>query len=587
MENNKYNFKLDTEHQNSLSLILETIKPNTTVLEFGPANGRLTQYMKEEMNCTIYFVEIDPIAAKDAAHYAEDYIVGDIERFEWVERFQHVKFDHIIFADVLEHLYQPKEVLKIAKTLLNKSGTISISIPNVAHNSIVIDLLQGKFNYNRTGLLDNTHIRFFTYTSLIDMFKEIQLTPVQKMATRARVGENEIDNHYEELPRAMAKQLKSLDYAEIYQYVFELKENINNENIETQNLIYPQLDYYFAQLYIEQDGHITEDGSIKVPVVNQNNISFDLSQYGNVNKLRFDPINTSCLFRLISIEAIMTTGEHQVIHPVISNADFINGTDYFFLSQDPSFIIELPESSRVSNVNVHYELIDYDFEPQLVDFFNKNKEMNSGHRVLNEHIAYLEERHNLLLKSLSWRLTKPLRAISNRLKPTTAAPYQIILHHPSINLQIEDARADGEKLVVNGWCFHDQSHEMHVESTLPHHLRRVERNDLVFRYRDEYEHLTSSVGFTLTIEQFKLREQVEVKFCFKGSNDYNVVMFNVPSLLNNQKEANKKRIRRLFNIKNFINMLKFMKKNGVIQTSKRTFQFITGKIHQPYDAFDG
>ena len=63
----KYDCELNLEDRNSLSVLVGKVKPNSLVLEFGPANGRMTKYMKERLNCKVYAVEIDEDAAKDAA----------------------------------------------------------------------------------------------------------------------------------------------------------------------------------------------------------------------------------------------------------------------------------------------------------------------------------------------------------------------------------------------------------------------------------------------------------------------------------------------------------------------------------------
>ena len=114
----KYDFDIDLETKNSLSIIINRIKPNSMVLEFGPANGRMTRYLKEVLNCKVYAVEIDKEAAKDAKRYCEKILVDDVEKYTWLEVYKDLEFDYIVFADVLEHLYYPEKVLKESKLLL-------------------------------------------------------------------------------------------------------------------------------------------------------------------------------------------------------------------------------------------------------------------------------------------------------------------------------------------------------------------------------------------------------------------------------------------------------------------------------------
>ena len=83
MNISKYNFDLKIEERDSLSIIISKIDPNSNILEFGPANGRMSKYLNEKLNCNVYGVEIDINAAKDASKYCERVIVGDIENYTW------------------------------------------------------------------------------------------------------------------------------------------------------------------------------------------------------------------------------------------------------------------------------------------------------------------------------------------------------------------------------------------------------------------------------------------------------------------------------------------------------------------------
>ena len=93
----KYNFDLELVNNNSLLLMLEQIKRNSVILEFGPANGRLTKYLKQQLNCDVYLAEIDEEAGKEALQYGKDLVVGDVENMEWFDRYGDLRFDYILF----------------------------------------------------------------------------------------------------------------------------------------------------------------------------------------------------------------------------------------------------------------------------------------------------------------------------------------------------------------------------------------------------------------------------------------------------------------------------------------------------------
>lgn len=218
----KYDIDLDLSTKNSLSAIIDRVKIGSKVLEFGPSHGRLTRFLKEYMECEIFCVEIDDEAAQEAAQYAQKMIVGDIESLLWESEIVGQQFDYIIFADVLEHLRNPAKILKTVQKYLKESGSVLISIPNVAHASILIDLLQDKFIYRSVGLLDNTHIKLFTKTTLDTMIEECGLYTLYETSIVKEPEATEFNNSYNDLPSGVASYLRSKPYGVSYQFIMEL-----------------------------------------------------------------------------------------------------------------------------------------------------------------------------------------------------------------------------------------------------------------------------------------------------------------------------------------------------------------------------
>ena len=96
----------------------------------------------------------------------------DLEKVSLAEHFPSAAYDAIVCADVLEHLREPGRVLDQLPALLAPSGRLLISIPNVGYAGVVAGLLCGEFKYRPTGLLDETHLRFFTRSTLLDLLAE-------------------------------------------------------------------------------------------------------------------------------------------------------------------------------------------------------------------------------------------------------------------------------------------------------------------------------------------------------------------------------------------------------------------------------
>lgn len=151
------------------------------VLEVGTATGYLSLEMTKA-DCSVTGIELDPEMAEIAREHCAEMIVGDIEVMDIREL---GCYDAIICADVLEHLRNPGDVLKRLCELLNPGGKILISLPNIAHVWVRLGLLFGCFNYARSGILDETHLRFFTLRSSKKLITDSGLEIVDVAVTPA------------------------------------------------------------------------------------------------------------------------------------------------------------------------------------------------------------------------------------------------------------------------------------------------------------------------------------------------------------------------------------------------------------------
>ncbi|NCC60278.1 MAG: methyltransferase domain-containing protein [Verrucomicrobiae bacterium] len=167
----------------SLAAVNKYIVNNCKILEFGSAGGYFTRYLREERDAVVDIVEIDHACARRAGAFARDLSIGDIENYTWKSEFFGRKYDYILFADVLEHLRDPWRVLKEATDMLQDGGKIIISVPNIAHVQVLACLYNDDFSYGEYGILDKTHLRFFTETTFRQMILEsglhiVDLVPV-------------------------------------------------------------------------------------------------------------------------------------------------------------------------------------------------------------------------------------------------------------------------------------------------------------------------------------------------------------------------------------------------------------------------
>lgn len=156
-------------NMNLANLIEEEKAAPIRVLEIGCDLGATLLDIKNKYpNSQLYGLEINEPAAEIAGHLAK-VVVGNIEDKEIP--FEGT-FDYILFGDVLEHLRDPQGVLRYCKEKLSEHGAVVACIPNLMNIAVMRQLINGRFQYQDTGLLDRSHIHFFTYYQIILMFQE-------------------------------------------------------------------------------------------------------------------------------------------------------------------------------------------------------------------------------------------------------------------------------------------------------------------------------------------------------------------------------------------------------------------------------
>ncbi len=159
----------DTPRIDLLNLIAETPE---RVLEIGCGAGATGLAFKQKFR-DIEFIGLEPEekAAQIAQTRLDKVIVSDIEKVQ-LDSLGLMKeyFDLIICADVLEHLYDPWKTIFTLRDYLKPDGKMLASIPNIQNIDIINNLLGGHWTYSKYGLLDATHIRFFTLNEIIKMF---------------------------------------------------------------------------------------------------------------------------------------------------------------------------------------------------------------------------------------------------------------------------------------------------------------------------------------------------------------------------------------------------------------------------------
>ena len=142
------------------------------VLDVGCGVGNLGAALKLERDVEAHGLELFPDAAADARRRLDSVVVGDLDRLEELP-FADGFFDCMLFGDVLEHLCDPARALRMLRRYVADDGTLVCSIPNVGHWSVLAMVLgHGRWKYEERGLLDRTHVRFFTIAEIVELLAE-------------------------------------------------------------------------------------------------------------------------------------------------------------------------------------------------------------------------------------------------------------------------------------------------------------------------------------------------------------------------------------------------------------------------------
>jgi 2-polyprenyl-3-methyl-5-hydroxy-6-metoxy-1,4-benzoquinol methylase len=181
----------DSYYQNARPEIVNLV-PNsaTKILELGCGAGHTGAAVKCRQKAHVTGIEMEATAALVAAKCLDQVWQEDIDSFEfpWEEE----SFDCIIAGDILEHLRDPWRVLRHAYRLLTPNGVIVVSIPNVGFFDIIHSLLTGRFDYEDAGLLDRTHLRFFTRSTFTEALLKAGFTLLSATPIFVTPGANEI-----------------------------------------------------------------------------------------------------------------------------------------------------------------------------------------------------------------------------------------------------------------------------------------------------------------------------------------------------------------------------------------------------------
>ena len=226
-----YDLVIDPEaEETAYRSVLELSPRDARVLEVGCGAGHLTEHLQRRGNA-VTAVDINPTAAARAARFAVEAFAIDLDREVLAERLRGAQFDCVVLADVLEHVRSPQRVLTDVLGLLAPNGTVVISVPNISHIDTRLMLMQGRWDYQPTGLLDDTHLRFFTRSALESMLRDAGLHAVEWRRTERQPFTTNLGVAADQVAPSVVAQLLTDPDATTYQFIVQCARSAEPETV--------------------------------------------------------------------------------------------------------------------------------------------------------------------------------------------------------------------------------------------------------------------------------------------------------------------------------------------------------------------
>jgi 2-polyprenyl-3-methyl-5-hydroxy-6-metoxy-1,4-benzoquinol methylase len=170
LKSSRYEISTDGDRFSRNYVFLDEAKKYRNILECGCSTGFLSRQLAAS-GARVVGIEIDTEAAEKARQFCARVLSLDLNQPDWSIALGE-QFDLVTYGDVLEHLLEPHAVLRKTKDVLAPGGRVLISLPNIAYWTMRVKLLLGRFEYESMGLLDHTHLRFFTFHTARKMIEQ-------------------------------------------------------------------------------------------------------------------------------------------------------------------------------------------------------------------------------------------------------------------------------------------------------------------------------------------------------------------------------------------------------------------------------
>lgn len=301
----------------SLDALVNLVPPETEVLDVGIGDGALGERLKRERRCSVDGVTLSAAEAQRAAAQYRRIEVADLNQAPLHALFAGQRYRVIICADVLEHVVRPGAILDSCRELLADDGWLLISVPNVGYGGLMGELLAGDFTYRLEGLLDRTHLRFFTRRSLLRLLKERGWHADRVDAVTVNLPDSEFAAGFDRLPPSVWRYVLTMPDALSYQFVVRARlEAMPAElRVDFQPEILPSpaaVPTYSVLLYLRSGLEYCEDQKVMAAALigeDRQTVRFPLPAGGEpLVGMRLDPADRPGFLHLHAIRLLDSRG---------------------------------------------------------------------------------------------------------------------------------------------------------------------------------------------------------------------------------------------------------------------------------------
>ncbi len=219
-QRHKYEYNLDINGPSAPAAVVRMVGKGKRVLEIGAGPGSITRVLKGHGGCRVTAIELDEEAIKKLSPFCEHVYQSDLNDQSWTSVLSNdEKFDVVVAADVLEHLYDPPTTLRAVKDILDADGSVVVSLPHIGHNAVIGCLLQKDFELQDWGLLDKTHIQFFGIENMQRLFNDAGFKIIEAEFIVLPPEQTELAYFWRRIPPKLKERLTDNRFGMVYQVV--------------------------------------------------------------------------------------------------------------------------------------------------------------------------------------------------------------------------------------------------------------------------------------------------------------------------------------------------------------------------------